>query len=127
MEILIDFPAGSKVEAHFGSFSVLTDQPPDSSAPTPFDLFLASIGTCAGLYCLRFCRQRDLPVDGLQVIEHVVRNPMSGMVERIDLDVRLPKGFPDKYREAVIHSAQACAVKKHLEHPPALEITACVG
>ena len=49
MEMLIDFPGGSRVDAHFGPFAVATDQPPASGAPTPFALFLASIGTCAGI------------------------------------------------------------------------------
>jgi ribosomal protein S12 methylthiotransferase accessory factor len=45
------------------------------------------------------------------------------MVDKIDLEIQLPPGFPEKYREAVIHSAQLCAVKKQLEHPPRFEIT----
>ncbi len=125
MEMLIDFPGGSRVDAHFGAFAVQTDQPPESTAPTPFDLFLSSIGTCAGIYVLRFCQQRDLATDGLRIIQRVKRDPVSAMVEKIELEIRLPQGFPEKYREAVIHSAELCAVKKHLEHPPAFQVTTC--
>ena len=123
MEMTIDFPGGSKVDAHFGSFTVQTDQPPEASAPAPFDLFLSSIGTCAGIYVLGFCRQRGLPTDGLKIVEKVFRSPADRMVERIELEIQLPVGFPEKYREAVIHSAELCAVKKHLENPPRFEIT----
>ena len=127
MELTIDFPGGSRVDAHFGSFTVQTDQPPAASAPTPFDVFLSSIGTCAGIYVLGFCNQRHLPTEGIKIVETVSRNPVSGMVDKIDLEIKLPQGFPDKYREAVINSAQLCAVKKHLEHPPAFEITASLN
>jgi putative redox protein len=123
MELIIDFPGGSRVDAHFGHFTVQTDQPPTASAPSPFDVFLSSIGTCAGIYVLGFCQQRGLSTEGLQIIERVIRNPAAGMVEKIDLEIRLPSGFPERYREAVIASAQLCAVKKHLEHPPKFEIT----
>jgi len=123
MELIIDFPGGSRVDAHFGSFTVQTDQPPTASAPSPFDVFLSSIGTCAGIYVLGFCQQRGLSTEGIQIVERPVRDATGGMVERIDLEIRLPKGFPEKYREAVIHAAQLCAVKKHLEHPPKFEIT----
>ena len=123
MELIIDFPGGSKVDAHFGRFTVQTDQPPIASAPSPFDVFLSSIGTCAGIYVLGFCQQRGLSTNGMQIVERVVRNPTGGMVEEIDLEIKLPSGFPEKYREAVINSAQLCAVKKHLEHPPKFEIT----
>ena len=123
MEMIVDFPGGSRVDAHFGPFTLATDQPPQASAPTPFAVFLSSIGTCAGIYVLGFCRQRGLSTDGMKIVQRVFSNPLNGMVEKIGLEIQLPPDFPEKYREAVINSAQLCAVKKHLEHPPTFEIT----
>ena len=123
MELVIDFPSGSRVDAHFGKFTVTTDQPPVASAPSPFDLFLSSIGTCAGIYVLGFCRQRNLPTEGMRIVERINRNQLSGMVEKIDLEIQVPSGFPEKYRESLIRSAELCAVKKHLENPPKFDIT----
>jgi len=126
MEMVIDFPGGSRVDAHFGPYIVPTDQPPsaggDGSAPTPFSLFLASIGTCAGIYVLGFCKQRGLPTDGIRIIERENRNPLTGMVTSIDLEIRVPAGFPEKYYDALVRSAQQCAVKKHLETPPEFRV-----
>jgi len=96
MEMTIDFPGGSKVDAHFGPFNVQTDQPPEASAPAPFDLFLSSIGTCAGIYVLGFCRQRGLPTAGLKIIERVFRDPADRMVDRIEPEIQLPVGFPQQ-------------------------------
>ncbi len=131
MEMIIDFPGGAKVDAHFGGFTVSTDQPPagggEGSAPTPFSLFLASIGTCAGIYVLGFCRQRGLPTEGIQIKESVHKNPATGMVEKIDLAILVPPTFPEKYYDSLIRSAQLCAVKKHLENPPLFEISTQVG
>jgi ribosomal protein S12 methylthiotransferase accessory factor len=123
MQLMIDFPGGARVDAHFGPFTVQTDQPPEASAPTPFAVFLASIGTCAGIYVLGFCRQRGLPTDGLRILQSVHSNPQSGMVERIDLQIQTPPGFPEKYTPALIRSAELCAVKKHLEQPPRFEVS----
>src|SRR5512140_2905020 len=127
MEMVIDFPGGSRVDAHFGKFTVGTDQPPEASAPSPFDLFLSSIGTCAGIYVLGFCQQRNLPSEGIRIIERVHRNPLHGMVEKIDLEIQVPPSFPEKYRDSLIRSADLCAVKKHLEKPPKFEITTQVS
>ncbi len=127
MELLIDFPGGSRVDAHFGSFTVNTDQPPVASAPTPFAVFLSSIGTCAGIYVLGFCRQRNLPAEGIHILERVHSNPYTGMVEKIDLEIQVPPTFPEKYRDSLIRSAELCAVKKHLEKPPKFEITTQVA
>src|SRR5512140_3736837 len=127
MEMLIDFPGGSRVDAHFGNFTVNTDQPPEASAPTPFAMFLSSIGTCAGIYVLGFCRQRNLPTDGIRIIQRVHSNTYNGMVEKIDLEIQVPSTFPEKYRDSLIRSAELCAVKKHLEKPPRFEITTRVA
>ena len=123
MEMLIDFPGGSRVDAHFGPFTVATDQPPTSSAPTPFAVFLSSIGTCAGIYVLGFCRQRGISTDGIRIVQRIHSSPFSGMVEKVDLEIQVPPGFPTKYYDALIKSADLCAVKKHLENPPKFEIS----
>jgi putative redox protein len=122
MEMIIDFPGGARVDAHFGSFIVPTDQPPTSSAPTPFATFLASIGTCAGIYVLGFCQQRGLPAEGIRLVQNLEVNQMTGMVEKINLDIQVPPEFPEKYKAALIRSASQCAVKKHLENPPVIEV-----
>ena len=127
MEMLIDFPGGARVDAHFNQFTVKTDQPPqgggEGSAPTPFATFLASLGTCAGIYVLGFCRQRNIPTDGIRLIQRMESNPLTGLVSQVSLDIQLPKDFPEKYREAVIRAAEQCTVKKHLEHPPVIDVS----
>jgi putative redox protein len=127
MEMLINFPGGARVDAHFGPYTVMTDQPPagggNGSAPTPFNLFLASMGTCAGIYVLGFCQQRGLPTEGINILQRVHRDFSTGLVGKVDLEIQVPPDFPEKYRESLIRSAQLCAVKKHLEHPPEFEIT----
>jgi len=123
MEMLIDFPGGARVDAHFGPFTVHTDQPPVASAPTPFATFLASIGTCAGIYVLGFCQQRGLSSEGIRILQRIHSNPLTGMVENIELEIQLPPSFPEKYKQAVIRSAELCAVKKHFENPPHIQVT----
>ena len=123
MEMIIDFPGGSRVDAHFGNFTVPTDQPPTASAPMPFEVFLASIGTCAGIYVLGFCKQRGLSTEGIQIVQRNHANPTNGMVEEIDLEIQIPASFPEKYRDSLIRSAELCKVKKHLEQPPKFNVT----
>jgi putative redox protein len=122
MEMMIDFPGGARVDAHFNSFTVKTDQPPVSSSPSPFETFLASIGTCAGIYVLGFCQQRGLPVDGIRIIQRMHSDMQTGMVGKIDLEIQVPPTFPEKYLPSLVRSAELCAVKKHLEHPPAFDV-----
>jgi ribosomal protein S12 methylthiotransferase accessory factor len=122
----ITFPGGSRVDANFGGFTVQTDQPPAASAPTPFATFLASIGTCAGIYVLGFCRQRGIPTKGIKIVQRMHSDRMTELIGQIDLEIQLPPDFPEKYKAAVIRSAEQCAVKKHMEHPPVFNVTTSV-
>ena len=127
MEMMIVFPGGARVDAHFGGFTVSSDQPAhgggDNSAPTPFATFLASIGACAGIYVLGFCQQRGLNTKGLHLTQRLEVDRMTGLVGKIALDIHVPPDFPEKYRPALIRAAEQCAVKKHMERPPKFEIS----
>ena len=130
MEMEITFPGGARVDANFGGFTVMTDQPPqgggDGSAPTPFATFLASIGTCAGIYVLGFCSQRGLPTQNIKIVQRMHSDRMTGLVGQIDLEIQLPPDFPEKYKAPLIRSAEMCAVKKHLEQPPQFNVYTAV-
>jgi putative redox protein len=130
-DMQIYFPGGKRVFADYRGFTIATDQPVvvggDGSAPAPFDLFMASIGTCAGIYVLGFLQQRGIAVDEtrLELTRHV--NAETGLVGRIEILIHLPAGFPEKYRGAVVNAVNLCAVKKHLHQPPEFEISTVVG
>ncbi|MBA3074059.1 MAG: osmotically inducible protein OsmC [Anaerolineae bacterium] len=126
MEMIIDFPGGARVDAHFGPFTVMTDQPPmgggAASAPTPFALFLASLGTCAGIYVLGFCNQRGLPTEGIRIAQRVNTDSSTGKIENIELEIQVPPAFPDKYYSALVRSAEQCKVKQLIENPPTFTV-----
>ncbi len=123
MEFTIVLGAGDRVDATSDDgVTITTDQ--HRPAVSPFELFLASIGTCAGFYISNFCRRRNIPVDGISIRQRLEVDTGSGMVTGVVIEVGLPPSFPGQYREAVLRSAQACTVKKHLEHPPSIEVRA---
>jgi ribosomal protein S12 methylthiotransferase accessory factor len=128
MEINIRFPGGLAVEAGLDGFTIRTDQPEsvggDGSAPSPFDLFLASIGTCAGYYALRFCQARGLPTENVTLKLTAEKDPAVKRVTRVEIEIELPTDFPDRYREAIVRATDQCSVKKHLIHPPEIEVAA---
>ena len=120
MEMEIVFPGGAQVDAVTGNMVITTNQ--DGTAPAPFGLFLASIGTCAGIYVLSFCQHRNLPTAGIKIVQRMHSSPATRMIERIDLDIIVPPDFPEKYHDALIRAADQCAVKKHLEQPPTFNV-----
>ena len=129
MDIELSFPGGKRVDARFDGFVVRTDQSPahggEGSAPEPFALFLASLATCAGLYVIGFCQARGIATEGIRVAQHAEFDDKGHLVG-VRLDVRLPAGFPERYRDAVARAAAACKVKKALANPPPFEVVTTV-
>ncbi len=124
----ITFPGGKKVNALYKGFTIATDQSKsnggEASAPEPFSLFLASIGTCAGIYVIRFFEKRELSTDGLKMFLETEKDPESKMIKKIKIDIKLPQDFPEKYKDAVVNAARLCTITKHLENPPSIEVFA---
>jgi putative redox protein len=122
----ITFDGNKKVSAHFREFTIHTDQPEkgggENTAASPFELFLASIGTCAGFYVASFCQSRSIPTGNISITQTNFRNDTTHMVEKIILDIVLPPDFPEKYKAAVIKAADTCTVKKHLLEPPEIHV-----
>ena len=126
MNIAVSFPGGVAVEADVKGHRVRTDQPRphgEDSAPAPFDLFLASIATCMGFYALRFCQERGIATEGLGLSLETVRSEEKKRIGAIDVALKLPSGFPEKYREAIGRAVDQCAVKKHMVEPPSFTLT----
>jgi ribosomal protein S12 methylthiotransferase accessory factor len=131
MDMTVTFPGGLRVDAQAGPFTIQTDQPVKAGgeglAPAPFTLFLASIGTCAGIYVLNFCKQRGLSTDGIRIVQRLEGSAeRPGMVGKVVLDIEVPAGFPEKYHDALVRAADQCAVKKHIAHPPTFEVKTVV-
>jgi len=124
----ISFPGGKRVQAEYRGLIIQTDQSEasggDGSAPSPFDLFLASIGTCSGYYVMAFCQQRDIPTDEIELTLDMIQNKERHLIEQINISVSLPESFPDRYVNACVKAAEQCTVKRHLQVPPKIVLTA---
>ena len=127
MDIEVSFPGGKRVNAHLGEFEIATDQPQElgggNAAPAPYDVFLASLASCAGIYVLGFCQARGIPTEGLRLIQRHEYDPATKLVRRVSIELHLPTDFPEKYRAAIIRTAEGCKVKKTLASPPVFEVT----
>jgi len=130
-EMKVYFPGGKKVYADFKGFTHKTDQPSyaggEGTAPAPFELFLASLGTCAGIFILGFCQNRGIDTEGIEIIQSHDVDPNTRMVKKVNMEIKLPAAFPEKYKNAVIQTANLCAVKKHMETPPEFNVFTSQG
>jgi ribosomal protein S12 methylthiotransferase accessory factor len=129
MEMKISFPGGKRVDAELDGRVIRTDQPVggggEGAAPTPYDYFLASMGTCTGIYVLSFCQERGINTEGLALTQKMEFTVDGGKnrLARVEIGITLPPGFPVKYHNAIIKSAELCSVKKAMMTPPEFSIS----
>ena len=130
-EIVISLPGGRRVDAQLGAHLVRTDQPlgngGEDTAPSPFQLFLASIGTCAGIFVQGFCAKRGISPQGIRIIERPHLDPETGTLTAVELDIEVPPGFPEKYREALVRVADQCSVKRAILTQPRFDVRTVVA
>ncbi len=130
-EITVTFPGGRRVDAAVGAHVVRTDQPRDNGgedgAPAPFDLFLASVATCAGIYVLGFCQKRGLPSDGIRLRQRMRYDAETRALTGVDIDIEVPPTVPEKYHQALVRVADQCAVKRAIAAPPTFQVRTAVA
>jgi putative redox protein len=124
-EITVTLPSGRRVDAQVGRHTIHTDQPisngGEDAAPAPFDLFLASMGACAGIFVQGFCAKRGIPYEEIRILEQPMYDA-NGVLHAVDFDVQLPPAFPEKYREALVRVVEQCSVKRAIQARPAFRV-----
>ncbi|MEN6311706.1 MAG: OsmC family protein [Acidobacteriota bacterium] len=130
-DIKVVYGEGFEVNVSYKGFLIKTDQPVHEggggTAPSPFDLFLASLAACAGFYALEFCRVREISTAGLGVSLSTEKGAVSKMIDKITVHLDLPAGFPDRYKAAIVKAVDHCTVKAHILRPPQFEIVTRIG
>ena len=130
MEMKITLGNGKKVFTELNGNTIMTDQPiksgGENSAPSPFDLFLASLGTCAGIFVKSFCDQRNIPTDGISLTQKMEYNNDKHLISDITIEINLPSDFPEKYKDAIANAAELCTVKRHLNNPPTMKVVSII-
>lgn len=125
-EMTITLPGGKRVYAEAGDHVIKTDQcvadGGEGSAPEPYALFLASIGTCAGAYVVGFCRTRDIPSENIRLIQTNDFDETDHHLRKVRIEILVPPDFPKKYYKALARTAAQCTVKKDIGRSPAFEI-----
>ena len=124
-EIVVSLPGGRRVDAEVGRHIIHTDQPisngGEDAAPAPFDVFLASIGACAGIFVQGFCAKRGIPYEGIRIIERPEYGA-EGVLQGVNFDIQTPPTFPEKYREPLVRVVEQCSVKRAIQAQPTFRV-----
>lgn len=121
-QMTVSFPGGKRVNATFDGFEIATDQSEkyggEGAYPEPFQYFLASLATCAGIFVLGFCQKRNIPHDGIRLVQSWDHDEKTHLLTTVRIAIEVPADFPEKYHSALVRAASQCTVKKTIESPP---------
>lgn len=129
--IVISWDGGVRFTADIRGHKVTVDQPQrgggEDSAPMPLELLPTALGTCVALYVQQFLVTRGLDATGMTVEVNTVGAANPNRIARFAVDVKIPAGVPEKYREAVKRAAEGCTVHHTLTHGPEIAVTVAEG
>lgn len=127
----VEHRGGDKFDIAIRNHVVSVDQPVElrgeDSAPTPTELFIASLASCVAFYARRYLARHQLSSDGLVVEAQFTLATKPSRVGRIDISLQLPEGFPAERRDALLAVATHCTVHNSLETVPEVEIVLAGG
>ena len=125
--MLIEYAGGMKLVVRHRGLEAVTDQPRDQggddTAMTPTELFVAALGSCAGVYVLNFAKRHYIPVDGMTIQVEYTYAERPRRVGSVEVRVKMPKRADQQYRAPLQRAAEQCLVHNSLRQPPQVTIS----
>lgn len=122
----VDHKGGDLFEIAIRQHVLHVDQPigdgGSDAAPTPTEMFVASVASCVAFYVRRFLSRHHLPTDGLAVSALFTMDERPARVGEIRLSIKIPDGVPEDRRAPLLAVASHCTVHNTLEHSPVVTI-----
>jgi ribosomal protein S12 methylthiotransferase accessory factor len=122
MELQVTLEGDKRVSTRVGDHLIMTDQPTKSggadSAPAPFDLFMASIATCAGFYVQSYCQNKGIDCSGITLSLTTRQDDARKKIKAFIITIRIPDDLPDHLHKTLCKVAEQCAVTKTIVGQP---------
>jgi putative redox protein len=123
----VRFVSGEAYEVAVRGHRLVVDQPVEAGgeddAPTPTELFVASLATCVAFYAGRYLTRHGFNRDGLGVsVSFDMADDRPARVAVVRLTVRVPADLPAERRPALQAVASHCTVHNSLTTPPDVTI-----
>jgi len=127
MHVDVCFPGNDKIQARARRLEVEIGLPPhrggDPDAIGPFDLLLCSLALCTGYHVLTFLDERGISIADAGLCIRAERGEESHLLDTVDMEIKVPEDFPEKYRDAVVRAAGQCLVKAQLGQSPQFSVS----
>jgi putative redox protein len=123
----VHYRGGERYEIAIRDHTIAVDQPLDArgedTAPTPTELFVASLASCVAFYAGRYLSRHGLTREGLTVgVTYRLATDRPARVTDIRLTVGVPTDLPPDRWPALRAVVEHCTVHNTLTNPPEVSI-----
>ncbi len=122
MEMTVNYTGGMQFVAEVRGHAVTIDLPPAQkgrdTGPTPPELFIASLGSCIGVYVVGYLRAQELPCEGIRVDVTWEDEKSPARIGRITADIHLPDGISPEQAQMALKAAELCKIHNTLHQKP---------
>lgn len=126
MEVLIEHLGSVQFRVQARQHEIFSDQPPENGGfdegMTPPELFLASLGACAGFYAAQYLKKRKLASEGTRVRVTAEKLLGPARLDNFRIEVEVPLGIDEEHRKGVEDAVHHCLIHNTLLHSPKIAI-----
>lgn len=126
MEVLIEHLGSVQFRVQARQHEITSDQPPENGGfdegMTPPELFLASLGACAGFYAAQYLKKRKLASEGTRVRVTAEKLLGPARLDNFRIEVEVPLGISEEHRKGVEDAVHHCLIHNTLLQPPKITI-----
>jgi uncharacterized OsmC-like protein len=89
----------------------------------PPEVFMASLGSCIGVYITRYCKNVKLNADGLDIHLDWCLSDDKTTIETINVRIELPNAEVGRRKDALLKVAGHCLIHNTIQNPPEIKMT----
>jgi len=126
MEVTVEYLGAAQFEVRARNHKVACDQPEENGGfnegMTPPELFLASLGTCAGYYAAEYLKARQLPTEGMRIHVTAEKAKSPARLSSFLIKVHLAAALDDQRKIGLLRAIRNCLIHNTLLNPPKIEL-----
>jgi putative redox protein len=122
LQVTVQHTTGMQFIATARTHKITVDLPEsyrgNDTGPNPIELFIASLGSCIGVYVVSYLKAQSLPTAGLSVDITWEEEKSPARVGHIDAKITLPDGITPEQSVMALKAAEQCKIHNTLENKP---------
>jgi putative redox protein len=126
-EVNVKYAGGKSFRVQARQHAMIIDLPPEKGGQdlgmNPPEVFMASLGSCIGVYVAGYCRGAKLDTEGLNIRLCWKLSDDNTKISEINVCVSLPKANAGKRQKAILEVAHHCLIHNTILGNPVIHMS----